>query len=117
MYLKAKEQEFLLQSSEAEIKHLDETHRQLEEKLLRTGAERLNVEEKYSSLQDENFGVTAKIQKVQQLLQMAKDRYDDKEEEYQREYEELTEQNRNLNKQISLNKKIIDRTVPKEYQV
>lgn len=117
LYLKAQQQEFLLQSSEAEIKHLDETHRELEEKLSRTGAERIDVEEKYCSLQEEDAGITRKIKKVQSLLQDAKEEYADKEQEYQREIETLAQQNQSLTRELMLISKVIDHLVPKEYQV
>lgn len=116
LYLKAQQQEFLLQSSEAEIKHLDETHRELEEKLSRTGAERIDVEEKYCSLQEEDAGITRKIKKVQSLLQDVKEEYADKEQEYQREIETLAQQNQSLSRELMLISKVIDHLVPKEYQ-
>lgn len=116
LYLKAQQQEFLLQHSEAEIKHLDETHRELEEKLSRTGAERIDVEEKYCTLQEEDAGITRKIKKVQSLLQDAKEEYADKEQEYQREIEALAQQNQSLARELMLISKVIDHVVPKEYQ-
>lgn len=117
LYLKAQQQEFLLQSSEAEIKNLDKTHRELEERLSRTGAERIDVEEKYCSLQEEDAGVTRKIKKVQALLQEAKDEYADKEQEYQREIETLNQQNHSVTRELMLISKVINYLVPKEYQV
>lgn len=117
LYLKAQQQEFLLQSTEAEIKNLDKTHRELEEKLSRTGAERIDVEEKYCSLQEEDAGVTRKIKKVQALLQEAKEEYADKEQEYQREIETLNQQNQSVSRELMLITKVINLLVPKEYQV
>lgn len=117
LYLKAQEQELFLQTSEAEIKQLDETHRELEEKLSRKGAERIDVEEKYCNLQEEDSGITKKIKKVQSLLQDAREEYADKEQEYQREIENLTQQNQSLNRELLLITKVIDHLVPKEYQV
>lgn len=117
LYLKAQQQEFLLQSSEAEIKNLDKTHRELEEKLSRTGAERIDVEEKYCSLQEEDAGITRKIKKVQSLLQEAKEEYADKEQEYQREIETLNQQNQSVTRELMLISKVINLLVPKEYQV
>lgn len=116
LYIKAQHQEFLLQNSETELKHLDETHRKLEERLSRTGAERIDVEEMYCSLQEENSGLAKKIKKVQTLLQGAKEECEEKEQEYQQEIEILTELNKSVTRELMLISKVVDYLVPKEYQ-
>lgn len=51
MYEKAQQQMLLLESSTAELESLDRAHQQLEVELNKKGAERIEVEEKYATLQ------------------------------------------------------------------
>ncbi|PRD25637.1 UNVERIFIED_CONTAM: Kinesin-like protein KIF3A [Trichonephila clavipes] len=78
--------------------------------------ERLNIEEKYSSLQEEAAGKTKKLKKVWQMLLSAKNELNDLRQEHQREMEGLLENIRQLDRELSLNKLIIDMFIPPEYQ-
>lgn len=117
LYLKAQYQEFLLKTSDVELENLEKTHQQLEETLHKKGAERIDVEEKYSSLQEEDAGVTKKIKKIQTLLNEAKEELADKEHEYQREIESLNHNNRIVNRELQLVNMMINYYIPKEYLV
>lgn len=117
MYLKAKYQEFLLESSGMELENLDKTHRELEEKLQQKGAERINVEEKYTNLQEEDRGITKKIKKIQQLLNEAKEEYAENEHEYQEEMANLAHVNRVLNRESQLVNAMVIYSVPRQYVV
>ena len=74
--------ENLLEKAEEQERLLDESARQLEETITREAslrkalkekeAERLDVEEKYSSLQEEAAGKTRKLKKVWTMLTAAK---------------------------------------------
>lgn len=114
---KAQQQAFLLESSGAEIENLDKAHLQLEEKLTLKGQERIDVEEKYSSLQEEDSGIGKKIKKVQTFLNEVKEEYADKEHENQREMEALLDNNRLLLRETQLANLILDSYIPKEYRV
>jgi len=69
---KAEEQERLLDESAKELQETIATELKLREKLEAKEAERLDIEEKYSSLQEEAAGKTRKLKKVWSMLQSAK---------------------------------------------
>lgn len=117
LFLKAQQQEFLIQTSGLELENLEKTHQQLEETLHKKGAERIDVEEKYSNLQEEDAGITKKIKKIQMLLNEAKEEYADKEHEYQREIEALNHNNRVANRELQFVNMMINYYIPKEYLV
>ncbi len=74
--------ENLLEKAEEQSRLLEESNRELEERRLKEEelrlvleqkqAERLDIEEKYSSLQDETSGKTKKLKKVWTMLMSAK---------------------------------------------
>ncbi|XP_044256198.1 kinesin-like protein KIF3A [Tribolium madens] len=115
LFEKAQIQAFLIESTGAEIENLDKNHQQLEETLNKKGQERIDVEEKYSSLQEEDAGIGKKIKKVQSYLNEVKEEYADKEHEYQREMEALLDNNRLLVRETQLACLMIDSYIPKEY--
>ena len=69
---KAEEQEKMLEESAKELEETIATEQKLREKLEAKEAERLDIEEKYSSLQEEASGKTRKLKKVWSMLQSAK---------------------------------------------
>lgn len=115
LFEKAQQQQFLLETSFAEIENLDKSQQQLKEALEKKGAERIDVEEKYSSLQEEDIALTKKIKKVQCLLNDVKEEHADKEHEYQREMQALLDTNRLTVREIQLASVMIDYYIPKEY--
>lgn len=115
LFEKAQHQQFLLEASGAELENLDKSRQQLEEQLQQKGAERIDVEEKYSSLQEEDIGLTKKIKKVQALLNEVKEEHADKEHEYQREMEILLDNYRLLVRELQLANLMIESYIPKEY--
>ena len=74
---KAEEQERLLGESAKELEETIATEQKLREKLEAKEAERLDIEEKYSSLQEEAAGKTRKLKKVWGMLQSAKSELND----------------------------------------
>ena len=74
---KAEEQERLLGESAKELEETIATEQKLREKLEAKEAERLDIEEKYSSLQEEAAGKTRKLKKVWSMLQSAKSELND----------------------------------------
>lgn len=140
---KAEEQERLLEESAEELKRRNENQeklrQQLEEKevilinirtymsyqqvnlynflcLLTMQQERLDIEEKYSSLQEEAAGKTKKLKKVWNMLMSAKSEMEDLQNEHQREMEGLLDNVRQLSRDLRLHQLIIDNYIPPEYQ-
>ncbi|KAE8614587.1 hypothetical protein XENTR_v10008229 [Xenopus tropicalis] len=114
---KAEEQERLLEESNFELeerrKRAEKLRRELEEK----EQERLDIEEKYTSLQEEAQGKTKKLKKVWTMLMAAKSEMADLQQEHQREIEGLLENIRQLSRELRLQMNIIDSFIPQEYQV
>ncbi|MEE6479399.1 hypothetical protein FKM82_012240 [Ascaphus truei] len=113
---KAEEQEKLLDESNSELeerrKRAEKLRRELEEK----EQERLDIEEKYTSLQEEAQGKTKKLKKVWTMLMAAKSEMADLQQEHQREIEGLLENIRQLSRELRLQMIIIDNFIPQEYQ-
>lgn len=80
-------------------------------------AERIDLEERYTSLQEEAAGKTRKLKKVWTLLMAAKSELGDMQAEHQREMEALLESVRHLSREHKLHQLIIDSFIPLEYQV
>ncbi|XP_017769051.1 PREDICTED: kinesin-like protein KIF3A [Nicrophorus vespilloides] len=115
LFEKAKQQEFLLELSRGELQTMEEYSKQLQEEIQKKGQERINVEEQYSTLQEEKIGITKNLKKVQQLLNEVKEEHADKEHEYQREMEALLDNYRLLVRELQLANVMIDNYIPKEY--
>merc|ERR1719410_2330250 len=113
---KAEEQEKMLEESAKELEETNATEQKLREKLEAKEAERLDIEEKYSSLQEEAAGKTRKLKKVWSMLQSAKSELNDLQAEQQREMEGLLESVRQLTRELRLQMLVIDCFVPAEYQ-
>ncbi|KAK1904534.1 Kinesin-like protein KIF3A [Dissostichus eleginoides] len=113
---KAEEQEKLLQESNNELeerrRRAEKLRRELEEK----EQERLDIEEKYTSLQEEAQGKTKKLKKVWTMLMAAKSEMADLQQEHHREIEGLLENIRQLSRELRLQMLIIDNFIPQEYQ-
>ncbi|MEQ2194832.1 Kinesin-like protein kif3a, partial [Xenoophorus captivus] len=78
--------------------------------------ERLDIEEKYTSLQEEAQGKTKKLKKVWTMLMAAKSEMADLQQEHNREIEGLLENIRQLSRELRLQMLIIDNFIPQEYQ-
>merc|ERR1719369_755463 len=113
---KAEEQEKLLDESAKELQETIETEQKLRQQLKAKEAERVDIEEKYSSLQEEAAGKTRKLRKVWSMLQSAKSELTDLQGEQQREMEGLLDNVRHLTRELRLQMLIIDSFVPPEYQ-
>ena len=107
------------EAKEESAKELEETilmEQKLREQLKQREAERVDIEEKYSSLQEEASGKTRKLKKVWSMLQSAKAELTDLQGEQQREMEGLLDSVRHLTRELRLQMLIIDNFVPPEYQ-
>jgi predicted DNA-binding ArsR family transcriptional regulator len=80
-------------------------------------AELIDIEERYSSLQEEAAGKTKKLKKVFGMLMSAKAELSDLQYEQQREMEGLLDSIRSLTRELKLQETIIDAFIPRQYQV
>ncbi|XP_076059316.1 kinesin-like protein 64D isoform X2 [Oratosquilla oratoria] len=113
---KAEEQERLLEESAKELEERRQHEQQLREAISQKEAERIDMEERYTSLQEEAAGKTRKLKKVWTLLMAAKSELGDMQAEHQREMEALLESVRHLSREHKLHQLIIDSFIPLEYQ-
>lgn len=113
---KAFQQEQLLEKSIAELDATNKKEQELQSHLQKIEAERIDIEERYTSLQDECVGKTKKLQKVMQMLMSLKSELADQQQEQQREKEGIYEGIRNLSRELALCELVIKSYIPKEYQ-
>ncbi len=73
MLEQAEEQERMLEESAKELEKRQKKEAKLRHQLQRKEAERLDIEEKYASLQEEAAGKTRRLKDVWKQLQQAKD--------------------------------------------
>lgn len=113
---KANAQEKLLDNSIAELEATTLNEQQLKKSLQKKEAERIDIEERYSSLQEECIGKTKKLQRVMQMLMSAKSELADQQQEQQREKEGIFESIRSLARELTLCELVLNAYIPKEYQ-
>ncbi|XP_045781848.1 kinesin-like protein KIF3A isoform X2 [Maniola jurtina] len=113
---KAESQRRLLEQAakELELRKLNELR--LQQDLQKKEAERLDLEERYSSLQEENAAKTRKLKRAVQLLNSAKAELADQQREQQREMEGILDGVRALRRELQLADLVLDAYIPKEYQ-
>ncbi|CAJ0597612.1 unnamed protein product [Cylicocyclus nassatus] len=115
MLEKAEEQARLLEESNRELE-LSRTHEsRLRDQLKEKAAAREDIEEKYSSLQEEAAAKTRRLRRVYNELCEVRTELADSEAEHQREVEGLLESIRQLRKELLLNMTIIDEYIPPDY--
>lgn len=112
---KAEAQEKLLETSMAQLELAAKNERELKESLQKKEAERIDIEERYSSLQEECIGKTKKLHRVMQMLMSGKSELADQEQEQQREKEGILESIRILSRELALCEFVLNSYVPKEY--
>uniref|UniRef100_A0A0A9YFR5 Kinesin-like protein n=1 Tax=Lygus hesperus TaxID=30085 RepID=A0A0A9YFR5_LYGHE len=113
---KAEEQEHLLEASAKELEDRIRMEAELRSQIEEREAERIDIEEKYSSLQEEAIGLTKKIKKITALLTVAKDELKDICQENQREMESLLDNVRALTKELALQETIEKMFIPTSYR-
>ncbi|XP_063233864.1 kinesin-like protein KIF3A [Bacillus rossius redtenbacheri] len=113
---KAQVQEQLLEASARELEQRKRKEEQLREALQAKEAELVDIEEKYSTLQDEATGKTKKLKKVFGLLMSAKAELNDLQHEQQREMEGMLDSVRSLSRELRLQETIIEAFIPQRYQ-
>ncbi|XP_064547479.1 kinesin-like protein KIF3A [Drosophila montana] len=113
---KAQTQEKLLEQSIAELEEREKTEQALQQTLQQKATERIDIEERYSTLQDASTGITKKIHRVMQMLMGVKSELADQQQEHQREKEGIYENIRSLSRELALCELVLNSYVPKEYQ-
>ncbi|XP_026314392.1 kinesin-like protein KIF3A [Hyposmocoma kahamanoa] len=113
---KADAQRRLLEQATRELEQRRLNEQRLQEHLQKKEAERLDLEERYSSLQEENSAKTRKLKRAVQLLNSAKAELADQQREQQREMEGILDSVRALKREIQLADLVLDSYIPKEYQ-
>ncbi|XP_063697158.1 kinesin-like protein KIF3A [Culicoides brevitarsis] len=113
---KAEEQERLLENAVEQLEEAAQKEKTLEDHLQKIEAERINIEEQYSSLQEEVTGKTRKLQKVMSMLMGLKSELSDQLQEQQREKEGIYDNLRSLTRELSLCELVLNSYIPKEYQ-
>ncbi|KHJ99249.1 kinesin motor domain protein [Oesophagostomum dentatum] len=115
MLEKAEEQARLLEESNRELELSRTQESRLRDQLKEKAAAREDIEEKYSSLQEEAAAKTRRLRRVWNELCEVRTELADSEAEHQREVEGLLESIRQLRKELLLNMTIIDEYIPPEY--
>lgn len=113
---KAELQEQLLEASARELEQRRRKEEHLRQQLQQKEAELVDIEERYSSLQEEAAGKTKKLKKVFAMLMAAKAELGDLRHEQQREMEGLLDSVRSLTRELKLQETIIDAFIPRHYQ-
>ncbi|CAG9789698.1 unnamed protein product [Diatraea saccharalis] len=113
---KADTQRRLLEQAASELEQRRLNELRLQQDLQKKEAERLDLEERYSSLQEENAAKTRKLKRAVQLLNSAKAELADQQREQQREMEGILDSVRALKREIQLADLVLDSYIPKEYQ-
>ncbi|KNC29107.1 hypothetical protein FF38_14528 [Lucilia cuprina] len=113
---KAQCQEKLLEQSLRELEEREKAEQTLRETLQQKETERIDIEERYSSLQEANTGITKKIHRVMQMLMGVKSELADQQQEHQREKEAIYENIRSLSRELALCELVLNSYIPKEYQ-
>lgn len=113
---KAQIQQKLLEQSVKELEQRERTEQTLRETLQQKETERIDIEERYSSLQEANTGITKKIHRVMQMLLGIKAELADQQQEHQREKEAIYENIRSLSRELALCELVLNSYTPKEYQ-
>ncbi|VDL64130.1 unnamed protein product [Nippostrongylus brasiliensis] len=115
MLEKAEEQARLLEESNRELEMSRTQESRLRDQLKEKAAAREDIEEKYSSLQDEAAAKTRRLRRTWNELNEVRTELADSEAEHHREVEGLLESIRQLRKELLLNMTIIDEYIPPEY--
>lgn len=80
-------------------------------------AERLDISERYSTLQEESAVKTRRLERLIKTYQVSRTDIADLQQENQREMEGMLDNVRSLTRELQLTDLILDSYIPKEYQV
>ncbi|XP_012280410.1 kinesin-like protein KIF3A isoform X2 [Orussus abietinus] len=113
---KAEAQEQLLAAAAIELEQRKSREEQLKKAIEEKEAERIDIEEKYSSLQEEAAGKTKKLARVHTMLMSLQAEFLDLRLEHHRETEGLFEGIRGIRRELQLHELIMSNYIPEQYQ-
>ncbi|XP_046644917.1 kinesin-like protein KIF3A [Daphnia pulicaria] len=113
---RVEQQASLLEDARKELEKRKAKEDLLRQQLQEKEAERIDMEERYSSLQEEVQGKTRKLRKVWTLLHSSKSEIEDMRQEHQTQMEQLLEGVRQLSKELKLSTLLVDEYIPAAYQ-
>ncbi|KAJ3033179.1 Kinesin-like protein kif3a [Rhizophlyctis rosea] len=111
---KNEEQQLLLARRAAELEERARKEREMQRELEERDETNLQIEEFYSSLQEQAAAQTKKLKKLWMLLMKHKSEIKDLQEEHQRQREDLLDTIRGLTKELKLRSLVCDRFIPGE---
>lgn len=112
---KAEIQQQLLDAAAQELEHRKQKEEELKKNIQEKDAERIDMEEKYSSLQEESEGLSKKLKKVSSMLLAAKEERKDVQRENRKEIEGFLDNVRQITKEYSYQQAIIQKFIPTKY--
>ncbi|UMM21421.1 hypothetical protein L5515_003113 [Caenorhabditis briggsae] len=112
---KVEEQAKLLEINNKELEQSKSQEAHLRNQLEEKTAVKVEIEERYSSLQEESLAKSKKIKKLGMELKDSRAELQDLEEEHQRQMEGMLENCRSLKKELMLNLAIINQYIPVEH--
>ncbi|XP_033212363.1 kinesin-like protein KIF3A [Belonocnema kinseyi] len=113
---KAEAQEQILAASAIELDERKSREEQLKKAIEEKEAERINIEEKYSSLQEEAAGTTKELARYETMILSTKAEFSDLQKETQREIEGLLEAVKEVERELRLQEIVINSYIPFHYQ-
>lgn len=114
---KAEEQQKLLDSAQEELAKRQAEQEQIQRDMEDIEMEEIQIEEQYSSLQEEVAGKTKKLKQVWTRLMAAKADIADMQADHERQTEGIVDNINVLSRQLTLCHLIIDNFIPPEHQV
>lgn len=112
---KAEIQQQLLDEAAKELEHRKQKEEELKKNIQAKDAERIDMQEKYSSLQEESEGLSKKLKKVTSMLLTAKEERKDVQRENRKEIEGFLDSVRQITKEYSYQQAIIQKFIPAKY--
>eukprot|EP00730_Choanoeca_flexa_P000968 TRINITY_DN10419_c0_g1_i5.p1 TRINITY_DN10419_c0_g1~~TRINITY_DN10419_c0_g1_i5.p1 ORF type:complete len:680 (+),score=163.12 TRINITY_DN10419_c0_g1_i5:89-2128(+) len=113
---KAQEQQSLLDQAQAELEDKLKEQERIAQQLDTVEAEQLNIEQKYSSLEEEKEGKTKKLKKIYNMWMATKAEKEELMQDFQDQLKELDEVYSDIALNVQLCDLILSRWVPAEYQ-
>ncbi|CAI8041548.1 Kinesin-like protein KIF3A [Geodia barretti] len=113
---KAETQQRLLEQSARELEKRKKKEAKLTRKLQRKEAERVDMEEKYATLQDEAAAKKTRLKEVWREVQRTREELSNQRADFEQERQAMEETVRELSREVRLHQLVIDAYVPDQYQ-
>jgi len=113
---KFEQQAELLKASEVEVEEVRKEQERLRAEIVHKEDEQVQIEEKFSTVEDEIAGKTKKMKKVFGMLMTARSEIEEMQKERAHQTETMLDNIRDLSRQLRLSMLVIDHYVPPEHQ-